>query len=268
MGAFILLNLGYKKIQFIHKILTIAMIIGLATPLFAEDNKPAPSQKIAPASVTVKSPVYNPPKGAIIAKAYIDEEKKMPVYTEIHTAFYKNGKLHTSNNDYFDLSGNKIAELNSDYSKSLMMPTYIFRDLRTGAEEGLRWEDGKYWIFRQTKGKPEEVKLLDSVENTFSCQGWHYYLLANLDRLQKNPIKMKLIFPSKLDYYSFRIRLLDTTENVLKLRLEFDSWIIRLFTPYLDITYDKKNRKIVQYFGPSNISNDKGEIQNVYIFYE
>jgi hypothetical protein len=79
---------------------------------------------------------------------------------------------------------------------------------------------------------------------------------------------MKLIFPSKLDYYSFRIRPLDTTENILRLRLEFDSWIIRLFAPHLDITYDKKKRKIVEYFGPSNILTDKGEIQNVYIFYE
>lgn len=268
MEAFTLIYLGYKKIQLINKVLTISIIIGLATPLFAEDNKSTPPSKIAQESVTVKTPIYNIPQEAIIARAYIDEEKRIPVYTEIHTAFYKNGKLHTSNNDYFDLSGNKIAELNSDYSKNLMMPTYVFRDLRTGSEEGLRWKDGKYLIFRQKEGNPEEVKLLDTVENIFSCQGWHYYLIANLDRLKKNPIRMKLIFPSKLDYYSFRIRPLDTNENTLKLRLEFDSWIIRLFTPHLDITYDKKKRKIVQYFGPSNISNDKGEIQNVYIFYD
>ena len=139
-------------------------------------------------------------------------------------------------NDYFDLEGNKIAELNSDYSRSLMMPTYLFRDLRTGTKEGLIWKGGKYLIFRQKKGKSEEYKALDDVKNIFSCQGWHYYLIANIDQLKKSPIKMKLIFPSKLDYYSFRIRPLDTTENMLKLRLEFDSWFIRLFAPHLDIT--------------------------------
>ena len=79
---------------------------------------------------------------------------------------------------------------------------------------------------------------------------------------------MKLIFPSRLDYYSFRIRPMASTESMLKLRLEFDSWIIRLFAPHLSIAYDKKKRKIVEYFGPSNILTDKGEIQNVYIFYE
>jgi hypothetical protein len=251
-----------------NKVITIAIIICLTTPLFAESNKPIPSQTIRHESFTVKNPIYGIPQEPIIAKAYLDKEKRIPVYTERHTAFHKSGKLLTSNNDYFDLKGKKIAELNSDYSKSLMMPTYVFRDFRTGSEEGLRWKDGKYLIFSKKKGESEEVKPLDSVENIFSCQGWHYYLIANLHQLKKSPIKMNLIFPSKLDYYSFRIRPLDTTENILKLRLEFDNWIIRLFTPYLDITYDKRKRKIVEYFGPSNIRNDKGEIQSVYIFYD
>jgi len=268
MATIVLIYLGQKNVKLMNKALTIAIIIGFATTLFAEGNKPIPSQKVAQESVTGKSPIYNIPQEAIIAKAYLDKEKRMPVYTEIHTAFYKNGKLQTSHNDYLDLSGKKIAELNSDYSKSLMMPTYVFRDLGTGSEEGLRWKGGKYLIFRQKKGEPEEVKFLDNVENIFSCQGWHYYLIANLHQLKKNPIKMKLIFPSKLDYYSFRIYPLETKEDMLKLRLEFDSWFIRLFAPHLDITYDKNKKKIVAYYGPSNILNDKGETQNVYIYYE
>jgi hypothetical protein len=251
-----------------HKAITIAIVISLSTPLFAGNNQPDSSQKVTKERVTDSNTIYGIPREPIIAKAYLDKEKKVPVYTERHTAFYNDGTLQVSKNDYFDLTGNKIAELNSDYSRSLMMPTYVFRDFRTGSEEGLRWTDGKYEIFRRKKGESEEVKPLDSVDNIFSCQGWHYYLIANLHRLNKSPIKMKLIFPSRLDYYSFRVRLLETTGNTLKLRLEFDSWIIRLFMPHLDMTYDKKKRKIVQYFGPSNILNENGEIQSVYIFYE
>lgn len=251
-----------------NKVLTIAIILSFATPVLSESNKHSLSQKTVQESVQGKRPNYDIHKEIIIAKAYKDKEKKKPVYTERHTAIYKNGKLQTSMNDYFDLKGKKIAELNSDYSKSLMMPTYLFRNLRTGTKEGLLWEGGKYMIFRQEKGKSEEYKPLDNVENIFSCQGWHYYLIANLNQLNKSPIKMKLIFPSKLDYYSFRIRPLETAENILKLRLEFDSWFIRLFAPHLDITYDKNQKKIVEYYGPSNILNDKGEIQNIYIYYE
>jgi hypothetical protein len=250
------------------KALFIVILIGFATQSFAESYEPNPSRTVRQEGAASESPRNDIQKEVVLAKAYRDEERKIPVYTEVHTASYKNGKIEYSLNDYFDLSGKKIAELNSDYSKSLMMPTYVFRDFRTGAVEGLRWKDGQYYIFRQKKGETEEVKPLDRVENVFSCQGWHYYLIANLDQLKKNPIKMKLIFPSKLDYYSFRIRPLTNSENILKLRLEFDSWIVRLFTPHLDITYDKKKRKIVQYFGPSNILTEKGEIQNVYIVYE
>lgn len=251
-----------------NKVLVIIILVCFASPLFAEDNKPNSSEKISQESMAGKNPVNETSVETTIAKAYLDKEKKRPVYTERHIAFYGNGTLQRSHNDYFDLSGKKIAELNSDYSKSLKMPTYVFRDFRTGFEEGLRYKAGKYFIFRKKKGEPEEVKLLDSVENVFSCQGWHYYLIANLHQLKNNPIKMKLIFPSRLDYYGFRIRTIDTTEEILKFRLEFESWIIRLFTPHLDITYNKKKRKIDQYFGPSNILTDGGEIQNVYIVYE
>ena len=248
--------------------LIIAIIIGLATPVFSESNRQQISQKTAQAGGQSKTPAGGIHSEVIIAKAYKDREKKKPVYTEKHTAIYKNGKLQTSMNDYFDLEGNKIAELNSDYSKSLMMPTYLFRDLRTGTKEGLRWEGGRYLIFRQEKGGPEEYKPLDNAENVFSCQGWHYYLIANLGQLKNRPIKMKLIFPSRLDYYSFRIPPIETTEKILKLRLEFDSWLIRLFAPHLDMIYDKNKKKIVEYYGPSNILDNKGKIQNVYIIYE
>lgn len=251
-----------------NKVLIIAVLIGFVAPLSANGGNSGTVPNINGKHVPFEEQTPGITQETTIAKAYLDAEKRMPVYSEIHTAFYKNGTLQITHNDYIDLDGNKIAELNSDYSRSLMMPTYVFRDFRTGSEEGLRWENGNYLIFRKQKGKPEEVQKLDRIENIFSCQGWHYYLIANLDELKKKALKMKLIFPSRLDYYSFRIRPLDSTQSILKLRLEFDSWIIRLFMPHLDITYDKKKRKIVQYFGPSNILDDTGEIQNVYIFYQ
>jgi len=255
-------------VKLMNKALILVILISFVISSFADDNKPSTSEKSPQKSMTGKNPIQKTFHETIIAKAYLDKEKKKPVYTERHTAFYKNGKLQTSHNDYFDLNGKKIAELNSNYSKSLMMPTYVFQDFRTGNDEGLRYEAGKYLIFRKKKGKFEEVKTLDNVENIFSCQGWHYYLIANLDQLKKNPIKMNLIFPSKLDYYSFRVRPLDTTVAILKVRVEFDSWVFRLFTPHLDITYDKKKRKIVQYFGPSNILTKRGKIQSVYVVYD
>ena len=202
------------------------------------------------------------------ASAFLDEARTKPIYTERHTAFYQSDKLLRSKNDYFDLQGKKIAELNSDYTRSLMMPTYVFRDLRTGSTEGLRWQNGKYYIFRQARGEREELSELEDVQGVFSCQGWHYYLVKNLDRIGKADVEMKLIFPSSLDFYDFRIRLLGKRQQQVDLRLEFDSWIIRLFAPHLDLTYDTATKKLVRFFGPSNILDQNGDVQNVYIFYD
>lgn len=247
--------------KFIYIIVIQSILFYWKTELIANNLKEESKQSL-------QSTTENTSTESHFAKAFTDKEKKKPIYTERHTATYKNNKLQSSKNDYFDLKNNKIAELDSDYTKSLVMPTYIFRDLRTGSIEGIRMQGEKYFLFRQEQGKKEEIHLLDNMENVFSCQGWHYYLIANLDRIQNSSLQMKLIFPSKLDYYSFRIRPLETQDTILSLRLEFDSWFIRLFAPHLDITYNKSTKKIVQYYGPSNILDERGEIQNVHIFYE
>ena len=79
-----------------NKAIAIAIIISLATPVFSESSKQGLSQKAAQESVQVKLPVNDIQKEVITAKAYIDKGRKKPVYTEKHTAIYKNGKLETS----------------------------------------------------------------------------------------------------------------------------------------------------------------------------
>lgn len=203
-----------------------------------------------------------------LAVAYKDKEKTQPLYTEKHKAYYKNSYLVKSTNDYFDMSGKKIAELNSDYSKNFHMPTYVFKDLRTGAEEGLRLSNNQYYIYRKKPGKQEEQTLLENPKDLFSCQGWHYYLLSNLAKVEREIIKLKLILPSRLDFYGFRARLIKADGNLLHLRIELDSWLLRIFADHLSITYDKESKKLVYYSGISNILDEKGETQDVHIFYE
>lgn len=203
-----------------------------------------------------------------VGRAYADAEKKQLVYIERHNGRYKKGRIQHSVNEYFDTNNRKIAELVSDYSKSLEMPTYVFRDLRTGYSEGLRLEGGKYYIFKKYSGKSEDKVLVGNKNNVFSCQGWHYYILNNLKKFANNELRLKLVIPSRLDIYNFKIRQLDVSSNIAHLRLEFDSWIFRLFAPNLDLYYDTKNRRLVKYYGPSNIESKDGEVQNVHIFYE
>ena len=202
------------------------------------------------------------------AKAYQDKERKILLYQEKHEAFYEKGRIVDSKNTYYNSTGKEIiATLNSDYRKNLLLPTYTFEDLRTESREGLKHTNLGYVIFRQEKGKSEETSSLGIAKNLFSCQGWHYYLVENLEKIEKEALEMNLIFPSKLSYYSFRAKTMKQDEKNLVIRLEFSNWFIRIFAPYLEITYDKKKREIVGFYGASNILDNNGIIQNVYIDY-
>lgn len=202
------------------------------------------------------------------AKAYKSTQKKTMVYTEIHKAIYKGGKIFKSENKYFDISGKLFAELVSDYTINQYLPTYWFKDLRTNYKEGLRYSNGKYIIFNQNPGNPEETEILENTEHLFSGQGWHYYLSSNIRNLEKKPLNMRLLFPSRLDDYEFRIRITEQNSETVSLRLEFSSWIIRMFAPHLDLLYQKNSGKLLSFYGPSNIADREGNTQNVYIEYD
>ena len=207
-------------------------------------------------------------KRTMTAKAYKTLDKKNMIYTESHHAYFKNGQIYQSENLYYDLSGKKFAELISDYSKNKSLPTYIFKDHRTKYQEGLRVSDGRYVIFHKEQGESEKTEVLTNTKNIFSGQGWHYYLKSNLKKLENQSLSMRLLFPSRLDDYEFRIRILDQTSDTIKLRLEFSSWIIRMFAPHLDLEYQKNSGKLLSFYGPSNISDESGDTQNVYIEYD
>ncbi len=204
----------------------------------------------------------------IKATAYSDFAAKKVAYFEEHRGFFGPFGIVRSENDYFDKNRKKIAELVSDYSKSKYMPTYIFRDFRSGNEEGLKFSDGKYIVFRRSPGSKIEEEFIQPGSATFSCQGWHYFILENIEKIRQESLKLNLIFPNKLDEYRFSIKKLTEEGDVVKFRLEFDQWFIRIFAPYLELTYDSKKRKILSFVGPSNILDEEGNTQNVTVEYE
>ncbi|MBP6218579.1 MAG: hypothetical protein KA436_08335 [Oligoflexales bacterium] len=204
----------------------------------------------------------------IKATAYSDFANKKVAYFEEHRAFFGPSGIMRSENDYFDKNRKKIAELVSDYSRNKYMPTYIFRDIRSGHEEGLKFSDGNYFVFYQNRNSKIEEKIIKPELSTFSCQGWHYFILENMERLEKEGVHLNLIFPNKLDEYRFSLKKVAEKGNVIKIRLEFDNWFIKIFAPHLELTYDSKTRKILSFVGPSNIPDEEGNTQNVTVVYE
>jgi hypothetical protein len=188
-------------------------------------------------------------------------------YTEKHTISSSGGKTIGSLTEYKGPDGVVIATMRSDYSRSVAMPTYVFEDLRRNYREGLRLQGGEYVIFHQNQSAPEKTAKLAAESGIFSCQGWHYYLVNNLDLLERNNIILNLILPSELRPFPFVVTRLGSDDSRVSAELRLKHWLFRYFAPKLRLVYDKKNRRLLEYQGVSNILNTNGDSQEVRIHY-
>ena len=74
--------------------------------------------------------------------------------------------------------------------------------------------------------------------------------------------------PSRLDAYTFRIRPLDSRKaGVVRLRIEGDSAVLRMFAPHLDVDYELSTKRLLLYQGVSNLEGPDGSTQKVIIKY-
>ena len=169
--------------------------------------------------------------------------------------------------EYLAPDGSLIATLRSDYSRSVALPTYVFEDLRRSYREGLRWQDGGYVVFHQTGSAPEKTAPLRRDRAVFSCQGWHYYLIDNLDLLEKENIALNLVLPSELAPFPFAVRTLAADATRVSAELKLKHWLFRYFAPKMRLEYDRENRRLREFHGVSNILGPSGERQTVTIRY-
>jgi hypothetical protein len=190
------------------------------------------------------------------------------VYREKHSVTREGGRVLTSLTEYSSPDGQLIATMESDYSRNLSMPTYVFEDLRRGYREGLRDEDGEYIIFNKTKDGEEKTEAVTNTKDVFSCQGWHYYLVNNLAVLERDNVELNLILPSQLKAFPFEIQRVRSEGDRVEAVLKLNHWLFRYFAPTLQLVYDGKSRKLVEYRGISNILDSEGNRQDVRIVYE
>ncbi len=191
------------------------------------------------------------------------------LYREKHEVTYDDRQVVSSITSYRAASDREFARLESDYRMSVMMPTYVFEDYRSGHREGLRFEGGRYYIFNQEPNEQETKKVLDDDTNVYSCQGWHYYLVNNLDKVESgDDLIVRLIFPNRLRPYTFKILSLGSEGDTIRVRVRIANWLLSLFVPHLEVVYEKNEKKLIEYYGVSNIVDAEGELQKVHITYE
>ncbi len=191
------------------------------------------------------------------------------LYREKHEVKYDDERIASSLTSYLDPSDSEFAKLQSDYSMNALMPTYAFEDSRRGLREGLRFEGGQYSIFHEEPEVGEKTKVLDDTTDVYSCQGWHYYLVSNLDRVESgDDLIVRLILPNRLKPYTFKILSLGSEGDTIRVKVRISNWLFSLFVPELEAVYDKKHMRLIEYHGVSNIVDEEGKLQKVHITYQ
>jgi hypothetical protein len=122
---------------------------------------------------------------------------------------------------------------------------------------------------KETPQADTQKKYLERESDQIVGQGFHQFILTNLDRLiQGEVISAKLVLPAQMDQFDIRISKSKLEEGRLRIRIELDNWFLRLFTPNVEADYDLDTRRLLTYRGVSMISDQSGKNVPVTVSYD
>ena len=190
-------------------------------------------------------------------------------YVEYHSVTHQNGKVSESQTLYYDANNNKIGELISDYAFGPQFGSYDFKDIRAQYQDGAKVSLDKIRLFRKKSPEDDiEEQHVAKEKDQIVGQGFHQFIVHNLETIAQGEVfHIRLVLPSRLDQFEFRIRKRKIDGDTLYIRLEIDNWILRLFAPHVDAAYDLKTRHLLRYEGISNLEDSSGKHKKVTITY-
>jgi hypothetical protein len=204
-------------------------------------------------------------------KGIVKKDGKV-IYTEIHTDFFnKDGQLFRSTTDYIDNSGKKFAAIfNRFKNNNWAVPDYKLELVGKNKKFGVYAQGETYFMYRDGYADKREEKEFDGSKDFYVAgQGIHYYLIENFEQLAKRKtIPFTFLIAADLKTFDFRYKLISIKGDIYKIRIEIDSWFLRLFVPHFDMVYDSKKKHILSYEGLSNFRDENDDLQSVTINYE
>lgn len=187
------------------------------------------------------------------------------LYTEVHEQHVQGERWVGGTMTYFDPQGKKIGFKTLDFSKDASIPLYHLTLNGSGYEEGISAiSSDKVEVFkRHATGEKLETASVDRAVAMAADSGFHAYITSHFaELLSGQTINFRLVVPGNLDAFKFRVkRIEDTTFEgapAIRLRVEPDS-ILRFVLDPLELTYEPKARKLLEYRGIANIHDGKGK---------
>lgn len=188
-------------------------------------------------------------------------------YREEHQVRLLDGRPVDAITRYLDPRGGLIASLRSDYSQHRYAPDYEFHDLRSGERQSVSVTVDHVEL-RSARG----VKRLARQEcpDLTAGQGLDRLIRDRLDELARGElVRVSLALPARQACYAFRLRggEVDAGVSTVHVRVEPESWLLRLLAPKLEVEYDRASRRLLRYQGVSNLDGPDGESRKVDIVY-
>ena len=191
------------------------------------------------------------------------------LYVEEHAVRRTPEQLIGATTIYRDPAGREIAVLRTDFARDPFAPSYTFEDLRSGTVEAAEVSaDGVQ--LRAAKGSRVLSWAPGAARRLVTGQGLDRLVRDRLEAIAAGEVlSLAYAVPSRLDAYDMRVRAVDTRPPgaVVRIRVEFSSFFLRLLAPALDVEYDRATRHLLRYRGVSNLADADGKNPEVEITY-
>lgn len=205
-------------------------------------------------------------------QAYKPGTKEL-LYTEKHkTQDDENGYNKVIETEYVTPDGKIFAKIKSDFSKDQMIPDKVFEDFRLGIKDELVFDPATRNVkITRTDENTKKTKSNDfkAKKNSLAGQGFNNYLLQNFETLEKGKsLPVNFIVLTNQDYFEFDIKKKSDKENEIIFGLNISNLLFKAFVSEIRTTYAVASKRLLVFFGLSNIADAKGKPQNVEIKYE
>lgn len=204
----------------------------------------------------------------IVGKAYIENQL---VYVEKHYPQYGgNGLYEKLKTEYFDAGNNKFAQIVSDFKNDKFIPNSLLEDFRHNTKEEIIFDPKNVVVNykKELKQKQEKSQSFKVVSNSIADQGFHNYIVANFDELLKTQKKISIIVASQKDYFYFLIDKKKISNDKVHFVITPNNFFLKQLVTPIELEYSISNKRLLRFYGLSNLNDEKGKSQVVNIVYE
>jgi hypothetical protein len=193
-------------------------------------------------------------------------------YTEVHEQTLRDESWLGGTIRYHLPDGELFARKSLDFSRDPYVPEYHFENLIQGYREGIRFRDGRWFMYHQERNEPERIRPFDKSGPMAADSGFHGYIRTHLAKVANgDTLRFRFVAAGRLDTFAFKVEPDGEARfegrPVLKLRAGLDSLLSLLAEP-LELAYDPRSRQLLEYRGLSNIQNPAtGEPYDIRIAY-